>query len=118
MKQKLKETHQLMREYMEVEQQRHKTYYDRSKYRPNYKVGQEVSVFNPTVKKRETRKFTSLYRGPKVIIENINDLNFKVEDKKPRKAVKVHYDRLKKYKTREKPLTPEPQSKRKTTIKE
>ena len=45
-------------------------------------------------------------------------MNFKVEDIKTRKAIKVHYDRLKKYKTREKPFTPEPQAKRKTTIKE
>ena len=45
-------------------------------------------------------------------------MNFKVEDKKTRKAIKVHYDRLKKYKTREKPFTPEPQAKRKTTSKE
>ena len=75
-------------------------------------------VFNPTVKKGETRKFTSFYRGLFIIVEIINDLNFKVEDKKTRKAIKVHYDRLKKYKTREKPFTPEPQAKRKTTSKE
>ena len=103
---------------MDVEQERHKSYYDRSKYGPSYKVGEEVLVFNPTVKKGEAGKFTSFYRGPNIIVENINDLNFKVGDKKTRKAIKVHYDRLKKYKTREKPLTPEPQAKRKTTIKE
>ena len=45
-------------------------------------------------------------------------MNFKVEDKKTRKAIKVHYDRLTKYKTREKPFTPGPQAKRKTTSKE
>ena len=44
-------------------------------------------------------------------------MNFKVEDKKTRKAIKVHYD-LKKYRSREKLFTPEPQAKRKTTIKE
>ena len=75
-------------------------------------------VFNPTVKKVETRKFTSFYRGPYTIVEIINDLNFKVEDKITRKAIKVHYDRMKKYKKREKPFTPEPQAKRKTTVKE
>ena len=118
MKQKLQETHQLMREYMDVKQERQKSYYDRSKYGPCYKIGEEVLVFNPTVKKGETRKFTSFFRGPYIIVEIINDLNFKVEDKKTRKAIKVHYDRLKKHKTREKPFTPEPQAKRKTTSKE
>ena len=92
MKQKLEETHQLMREYMNVEQERQKAYYDRSKYAPSYKVGEELLVFNPTVKKRETRKFT-------------------------RKAIKVHYGRLNKYTTREKLFTPEPQPKRKTANK-
>ena len=45
-------------------------------------------------------------------------MSFKVEDKKTRKAIIVNYDRLKKNKTREKPFTPEPQAKRKTTSKE
>ena len=118
MNQKLQETHQLMQEYMDVEQERQKSYYDRSKYGPSYKVGEDVLVFNTTVKKGETRKFTSFYRGTYIIVEIINDLNFKVEDKKTRKAIKVHFDRLTKYKTREKPFTPEPQAKLKTTIKE
>ena len=34
-KQKLQETHQLMREIMDVEQERQKTYYDRIKHGPN-----------------------------------------------------------------------------------
>ena len=45
-------------------------------------------------------------------------MNFNLEDKNTRKAIKVHYDRLKKFKTREKPFTPEPPAKRKKTIKE
>ena len=116
MKQKLQETHQLMREDVDVECQ--KTYYDRSKYGPNCKVGKEVLVFNPTVIKEETKKFTASYRRPNIIFEIKNDLNFKLEDKKTRKAINVQYDRLKKYKTREKPFMPEPQANRKTTIKE
>ena len=82
MKQKLQETHQLMREYMDVEQERQKSYYDRSKFGLSYKVGQEVLVFKPTVKKGETRKCTSFYRGPYIIVEIIDDLNFKVENKR------------------------------------
>ena len=105
MKQKLLETHPLMREYMDFKQERQKTYYDRSKYGPNYKAGEEVLVFNPMVKKGVARKFTSFYRGSDIIVEIINDLNFKVKDKKMRKTLKIHYDRLKKYKTREKPFT-------------
>ena len=43
---------------------------------------------------------------------------FKVKDKKTKKAIKVHYDRLKKNKTTEKLFTPEPRPKRKRTVKE
>ena len=49
--QKLQETHQFMREFMDVEQERRKTYYDRNRYGPIYKVGEEVLVFKSTVKK-------------------------------------------------------------------
>ena len=117
MKQKLQETHQLMRESMHVEQERQKTYYDRSKYGPNYKVGEEVLVFNLPVKKGETRKFTYFYRGPYIIVEFIDDLNFKREDKKTRKSIKVQYDRLRNNKTREKPLTPEPEQNEKQPLR-
>ena len=85
---------------MDVKQERQKSYYYRSKYGPRYKVGEEVLVFNPTDKKGETRKFNSFYRGPYIIVKIINNLNFKLEDKKTRKAIKVHYDRLKKKNTR------------------
>ena len=117
MKQKLQEKHQLMREYIDVEQERLKTYYSRkSRYGPSYELGEEVLVFKPKVKKRGRSKFT-FYRGPYIIVEIINNLNCKVEDKKTKKAIKVDYDRQKIFKTLEKPFTPEPQAKRKTTVK-
>ena len=118
MKQKLQKTHQLTREYSDVEQERQKTYYDSSKYGPNYKVGKEVLVFNPTDKKGELRKFTAFCAGSYIIVEIINYLNFKVEDKKTRKAIQVKYDRMRKHKTRKKPFPPEPQAKGKRAIKE
>ena len=80
---------------MHVEQEPQKTYCDQSKHEPSYKIVEEGLVFNPTVKKGETRKFTFFYRGQNIIFEIINDLNFKVEDKKSRKTVMVHNDRLK-----------------------
>ena len=70
-----------------TDHERPKTYYDRSRYGPSYKSGEVVLVFNPRVKKGETRNFTLLYRGPYKIVEIINDLNFKVEDKKTRKVL-------------------------------
>ena len=76
---------------MDVKQERRKTYFDYSRCGPSYKVGEEVLVFNPRVKKGETRKFTSFNRGPYTIVKFINDSDCKVEDKKTRKYIKSHY---------------------------
>ena len=96
MKQKFQETHQLMREVMDVDKERQKTFYDRIRYGPSYRFGDEALVFSPIVKMGDTRKFSSLYRGPYTIVEIINDLSFKLEDKKTRKVIQAHSDRLKK----------------------
>ena len=73
-----------MREFMDVGQERQKTYYDRRRYGSSYKVGEEVIVFNPTLKKGQTRKLTSYSRRPYTIVEIKKDSNFKVEEKKGR----------------------------------
>ena len=48
---------------MDVEQERLKTYYDRSKYGPNYKFGEEVLVFNPTVKREKNGNLLLFIEG-------------------------------------------------------
>ena len=55
-KQKLQKTHQFMRKVTDDKQEQQKTYYDRSRYGPIYKIGEEVLVFNPTVKKDKNEK--------------------------------------------------------------
>ena len=45
-------------------------------------------------------------------------MNFRVDDKKMKKAFKIDGDRLERNKIREKPFTPESQAKRKRTLKE
>ena len=66
----------------------------------------------------QNKKIYFFYCGAYTIAENINDLSLKVENKNTRKALKVHYDRLKNIKKREKTFTPEPQSKRNTIVKQ
>ena len=100
LKDELHTCHELVRESMDVEQERQKTYFDRSTFGPQYEVGDLVMVFNPTIKTGQTKKFKSFYRGPRVIREIINDLNFVIEDVKTEKQQKVHYDRLKRFNSR------------------
>ena len=92
MKDELQTCHELVRESMDVEQERQITYYDRSTSGPQYEVGDLVMVFNPTIKNGQTKKFKSVYSGPQVIREIINDLNIVIEDVKTKKQQKVHYD--------------------------
>ena len=96
----LQTCHQLVWESIDVEQERQKTYYDRSTFGPQCEVGDLVMVFNPTIKKGQTKKFKSFYSGPQVIREIINDLKFVIEDVKTKKQQKVHYDRLKRFNIR------------------
>ena len=92
--------HELVWESMDVEQERQKTYYDRSTFEPQYEVGYLGMVFNPTMKAGKTKKFKSFYSGPQVIREIIIDLNFIIEDVKTKKQQKVHYDRVKRFNSR------------------
>ena len=82
LKDELQTCHELVRESMDVEQERQKTYYDPSTFGPQYEVGDLVKAFNPTIKTGQTKKFKSIYSGPQVIREIINDLNFVIEDVK------------------------------------
>ena len=100
LKDELKTCHELVGESTDVEQERQKTYYDRSTFGPQYEVGDLVMVFNPTIKTGQKKKFKSYCIGPQVIREMINDLNFVIEDVKAKKQPKVHYDRLKRFHSR------------------
>ena len=100
LKEELQTCHELVRESMDVEQERQKTYYDRSTFGPQYEVGDFLMVFIPTIKTGQTKKFQSFYSGPQVIREIINDLNFVIEDVKTKNQQKVHYDRLKRFSSR------------------
>ena len=96
----LQTCHELVRESMDVEQDRQKTYYDCSTFGPQYEVGDLVMVFKPTIKTGQTKKLNSFYSGSEVIREIINNLNFVIEDVKTKKQEKVHYDRLKRFNSR------------------
>ena len=65
-KHKLQETHQLMRESVNVEQECQKTYYDRSKYGPNYKVNLTSDKVENETKESEQETFKGQEKANKV----------------------------------------------------
>ena len=114
----LQRAHHQIRIHMEVEQTKQKTYYDYRAYGPTYKEGQQVLVFFPTVKKGETKKFTSSYKGPYTNVKIINDLNFQVCHNETKKTIEVHYDRLKQYRCRERTSVKINETKRQSELEE
>ena len=61
MKDKKQTCHELVRESMDVEQERQKTYCDRSTIGPQYQVGDLEKVFNPTMKNLNSFTLDRLY---------------------------------------------------------
>ena len=59
LKDELQTCHELVRESMDVEQERQKTYYERCTFGAQYEVGDLVMVFKPTIKPGQTKKFKS-----------------------------------------------------------
>ena len=55
LKDELQTCHEMVRETMNVEQDKQKTYYDSSTFGPQYEVGDLVRVFNPTMKTGQKR---------------------------------------------------------------
>ena len=88
LKDELQTCHELVRASMDLEQERQKTYNDRSTFGAQYEVGDLVMVFSPTMKTGQSKKFKSFYSEPQVIREIINDLNFVIEDVKTTKTTK------------------------------
>ena len=97
----MQRAHHLVRAEMELEQTCQKTCYNYRAYGTTYSAGKQVLVFPATVRKGETKKLTSFYKGPYIIVKIINDLNFCVCQDGTKKFFKVLYKRLKKYETRE-----------------
>ena len=55
LKNELQTCYELVRENMDVEQERQKTYYARSTFGLQYEVGDLAMVFNPTMKTGQTK---------------------------------------------------------------
>ena len=83
LKNELQMCHEQVRESMDVEQERHKTYYVRSTFGPQYELVGLVMVFNSKIKL--AKKIKSFYHGLQVIREIINNQNFVIEGENTKK---------------------------------
>ena len=77
-------------------QKRRNALFNRKVLGPLYREGQKVLLHSPVVPVGES--FFCPWKGPYVIIQDINDVTYRIEDPLTKKQLVVHYDRLKPFK--------------------
>ena len=79
-------------------QKRPNALYNRKVHGPLYQEEQKVLLHSPVVPVCKSPKFFCPWKGPYVIIQDINDVTYRIEDPLTNKQRVVHYDRLKPFK--------------------
>ena len=85
LKKELQTNYELVRDTVNVEQERQKIYNDRKQNGPKYNVNDKVLVFNPILGKMKQKNLSRFYNGPHIIKEIVNVLSFIIEDQNSKK---------------------------------
>ena len=88
--------------------ERAKFYYDWNAQWPTYKVGDEVLLFDPTVKKGQSRKLKRQYVGPMTVEKVYDNYTYEIRDLRTGKLLKshIHSNRLRPFYRRRQQLQP------------
>lgn len=95
LKERLDWAHDLARNNIELEMVRQKRYHDTKLSWESFNPGQKVYIYFPVVQKGTSRKLTSFWRGPFLIIDKLSDLTYRVRDDESKAEQVVHIDRMK-----------------------
>ena len=76
----LEEAHERAREHLKTAQRRQKDYYDRCVAGDEIKVGDHVYLHVPVIKSGQTKKLRSPWHGPHVVVEEISDVTYRIEE--------------------------------------
>ena len=87
----------IAREHLKVAASRQKTQHDARASVHKYKPGDLVWCLNEERRVEVSPKLQSTYTGPHLVIQKINDLNFKVQFDAKGKVKVLHHDKLKPY---------------------
>ena len=96
---RMEKIHQLARNKPLETSERHKRTYDLKQFQNNYKVGNQVLLYTPAVKKGKSKTLSSRWTGPYRIIEVLSDVVFRVRLSGQVKDKIVHHNRLKPFHT-------------------
>ena len=98
----LEEAHELARIHLAAAQHRQKEYYDRHAAGQPYAVGIRVWLFHPALKKGQSSKLSSPWKGPFVVVDTMSDVTYRIQPEggPASKRQIVHFNRLKICRTR------------------
>ena len=88
----LKNAYDVIRVNLDVAHKKRKDVKDKHCAETNFRIGDRVWLFNPAVKVGQTKKFSSLWRGPYTVIDRVSPVNYRIGTTSTQI---VHYNRLK-----------------------
>ena len=91
-------TYESTRSTLNQSQKRRNALYNRKVHGPLYQEGQKVLLHSPVVPVGKSPMFFCPWKDPYVIIQDINDVTYRIEDPLTNMQLVVHYDRLKPFK--------------------
>ena len=91
--------HQLARNKLLETSERHTRTYDLKQFQNNYKVGDQLLLYTPALKKGKSKKLSSRWTGPYRILEVLSDVVFQVRLNGQVKDKIVNHNRLKPFHT-------------------
>ena len=91
---RMEKIHNLACDKLIESNERHKRAYDLKQFQNNYKVGDQVLLFMPAIKKGRRKKLSSRWTGPYRIVEVLSDVVFRIRLNNQVKDKVVHHNRL------------------------
>jgi len=92
-KERIHTANKIARENVKIEKEKAKKQYDKRTNITKFTVGDQVLLYDETVRRGRAKKLEALWIGPYVIIKKLSDVTYVV--KKGRRTTQVHANRIK-----------------------
>ena len=103
LEQRLLDVHDFARKHLDISNESMKRRYDMKTYKVLYKVGDAVWYYFPKRKVGFNPKLQRPWKGPYIVVEQFNDVLFRIQSGQRTKPIVVHHDKLKPYLGDDKP---------------
>ena len=103
LEQRLLDVHDFGRKHIDISSESMKRRYDMKTYKVLYKVGDAVWYYFPKRKVGFNPKLHRPWKGPYIVVEQFNDVLFRIQSGQRMKHIVVHHDNLKPYLGDDKP---------------